>query len=71
MAMPTVPPIVLTCKSGMTFTKAHELRAPEEAKRSRRCRHIFDGHSSLQSNERDLGNESATLTAGGEMLYLE
>lgn len=54
MAMPTVPPIVLTCKSGMKFTKAHELRAPEEAKGTRRCSHIFEGHSSLQRNEGDL-----------------
>jgi hypothetical protein len=54
MAMPTVPPIVLTCKSGMNFTKALQPRAPEEAKSTCGCSHILERHSSLQSNERDL-----------------
>jgi hypothetical protein len=54
MAMPTVPPIVLTYKSEMNFTKALQPRAPEEAKSTRRCSHILKRHSSLQSNERDL-----------------
>ena len=55
MAMPTVPPIVLTYKSEMNFNKALQSRAPEEAKSACRCSHILERHSSLQSNERDLG----------------
>lgn len=53
MAMPTVPPIVLTYKSEMNFTKAQP-RAPEEAESTGRRSHILEWHSSLQSNEGDL-----------------
>ena len=53
MAMPTVPPIVLTYISEMNF-KAFQPRAPKEAKSACRCSHILERHSSLQSNERDL-----------------
>lgn len=46
--------MVLIFKSGTTFTEAHGLHVPEEAKSTRRCSHISERHSSLQSNEGDL-----------------